>query len=208
LRPLALVVIILLTASLLIGCSNNLGRGEAQRAINKAVKTVPRPKTLLIRTGLVSGYCYDIYTTNYNPTSSLDYKALVKLGMVTITPIANAWQVEFTEAGKRAVDGEPYAHTQKTNCDSWQSSLPVAVFDGIEVTGIQQEGVHAKADIAIKWKLTRLGLALKTIPEGDDAEMGLGREFSLMPKGKGEFSQNDVAKFEKYDDGWRLKTPE
>jgi hypothetical protein len=25
-----------------------------------------------------------------------------------------------------------------------------------------------------------------------------------MPNGEGEFSQNDVAKFEKYDDGWRL----
>jgi hypothetical protein len=208
LKKVALFVVILLTAGLLIGCSNNLGRGEAQRAINKAVKIAPPPKALLIRTGLVSGYCYDIYTADYNPTSSLDYKALVKLGMVTITPVANAWQVDFTEAGKRVVDGELYAHTQKTNCDSWQSSLPVALFDGIEVTGIQQEGIHAKADIAIKWKLTPLGLALKTLPEGDDAEMGVGREFSHMPKGEREFSQNDVAAFEKYDDGWRLKTPE
>jgi hypothetical protein len=155
----------------------------------------------------VSGYCYDIYTPNYNPTSNLDYKVLVKLGMVTITPVSKAWQVEFTEAGKRAVQGEPYAHTQKTNCDSWQSNLPVAVFDGIEVTGIQQEGIHAKADIAIKWKLTPLGLAIKTLPE-DDQRVGVGEEFLQMPNGEGEFSQNDVAKFEKYDDGWRLKTPE
>ncbi len=201
-------MVIILPASLLIGCSSNLGRREAQTAINKAVKVVPRPKTLLIGTGLVSGYCYDIYTASYNPTSSPDYKALVKLRMITITPVSNAWQVEFTEAGKRVVEGKSYAHTQKTNCDSWQSSLPVAVFDGIEVTGIQQEGIHAKADVAVKWKLTPLGIALKTVPEGDDPEMGLGREFSHMPKGEKEFSQNDVAKFEKYDDGWRLVTPE
>lgn len=207
-KQLALLVVILLTAGLLIDCSNNLGRGEAQRAINKAVKIVPQPKELLINTGLVSGSCNDSYLTNYNPTNTPDYKALVKLGMVTITPVANAWQVEFTEAGKRAVQGEPYAHTQKTNCDEWQSNLPVAVFDGIEVTGIQQEGIHAKADIAIKWKLTPLGLALKTLPEGNDVELGLGHEFSYMPKGEKEFSQNDVAAFEKYDDGWRLKTPQ
>jgi hypothetical protein len=206
LRPLALVVTILLPASLLIGCSNNLGRGEAQRAINKAVKRIPEPKELLINTGLVSGYCID--DAAYNPTDRPAYKALAKLGMVAIKNLGNGWQVEFTEAGKRAVKGEPYGHTQKLYCDEWQSSLPVAVFDGIEATGIQEEGIHAKADIAIKWKLTPLGLALRKLPEGDDAEMGLGREFSIMPKGKGEFSQNDVAKFEKYDDGWRLKTPE
>jgi len=212
-RLLTIVLIVLTAIQIwlgwdLIGRSNNLGRREAQRAINRAVKIVPQAKTLLIRTGLVSGYCYDIYTVNYNPTSSLDYKALVKLGMVTAKAVDNGWQVEFTEAGKRAVQMGPYAHTQKTNCDSWQSSLPVAIFDGIEVTGIQQEEIRAKADFALKWKLTPLGLAIKTLPEGDDEDMGLGNEFAQMPKGGGEFLQNDVATFDKYDDGWRLKTPE
>ena len=206
-KRLALFVIVLLPVNLLIGCSNNLSRTEAQRLINKAIEQIPAPKELLINTGLVSGYCTST-GASYNPTNRLDYKTLVKLGMVTIMPVANAWQVEFTDAGKRAVQGEPYAHAQKTNCDSWQSNLPVAIFDGIEVTGIQQEGIHAKADIAVKWKLTPLGLTLKTIPEGDDIEMGLGREFSHMPKGKGEFSENEGAAFEKYDDGWRLKIPE
>jgi hypothetical protein len=199
-------VVLFVIILMLVGCSNNLGRREAQRAVNKAVKRIPEPKELLINTGLVSGYCID--EPAFNPTDGPAYKALAKLGIVTMKNVGNGWQVDLTEAGKRAVAGEPYGHEQKQHCDEWQSSLPIATFDGIELTGIQQEGIHAKADIAIKWKLTPLGLALKTIPEGNDVEMGLGHEFSYMPRGEKEFSQNDVAKFEKYDDGWRLKTPE
>ena len=168
---------------------------------------ITRPRYLLINTGLLSGGCLDIYSENYNPTDRPDYRALAKLGMLTVTPVVRAWQVDFTDAGKRAVEGKAYAHTEKPNCDEWQSSLPVAVFDGVEVTGIQQEGIHARADFAIKWKLTPLGLALKTIPEGNE-EMGLGPEFLRLPKGEGEFSENYVGQFERYDDGWRLKVPE
>ena len=205
-KRLALFLVLLLSSGLLVGCSNNLGRAEAKRLINEAVKTTPPPKELLINTGLVSGYCFDSYSDNYNPTNTTDYKTLTKLGMVTITPVAHAWQVEFTETGKRAVQGDPYGHTQKLYCDEWQSNLPVATFDGIEVTGIQQEGVHAKAEIAIKWKLTPLGLAIKNLP-AEYQDVGVGNEFLHAPNGKGEFSQDDAASFEKYDDGWRLKVP-
>jgi len=87
------------------------------------------------------------------------------------------------------------------------AGLPVATFDGIEVTGIQQEGVHAKAEIAVKWKLTPLGQAIKNLPE-EYQDVGVGSEFLHALNSKGEFSQYDAAAFEKYDDGWRLKVPE
>jgi hypothetical protein len=207
LKRLVIFAIVVLPSGLLVGCSNNLGRAEAERAIKKAITRVPAPKELLINTGLVSGYCLDGGGDNYNPTDSSDYKALAKLGMVTITPVAHAWQVEFTEAGKRAVQGKAYAHTQKPYCDEWQSNLPIAIFDGIEVTGIRQEGIHAKAEVAVKWKLTPLGLAIKTLPK-EYQDVGVGPEFLNTAGGKSEFSQKDVATFDKYDDGWRLQTPE
>ena len=109
------------------------------------------------------------------------------------------------EAGERAVSGEPYGHTQKTHCDSWQVNLPVAVCDGITVTGIQQESVRAKVDTRLCRKLTPLGVALKNLNPSDSQQIrwgiGLGFFDSYHFVKPDEYCEYDSVMFNNYDDG-------
>jgi hypothetical protein len=110
-----------------------------------------------------------------------------------------------------AIEGEPYAHKQKKACDYWQVTFPTVVLDHVEVTGIQQEGTHAKAETTLVWKPTQLGLVLKKqLAEQNRSEYEsqqiLGdASFVRMPLGDTEFKTFETFPFDKYDDGWRLK---
>ena len=132
--------------------------------------------------------------------------------MATIqsTDYPHVSRVVLTEAGKRAVSGEPYGHTQKAHCDSWQVNLPVAVFNRITVTGIQQESVRAKVDTELCRKLTFLGVALKNLNPSDDQQilLGIGSGFfdSYHFVKPDEYCEYDSVMFNKYDDGWRAQS--
>lgn len=84
-------------------------------------------------------------------------------------------------------------------------NLPVAVFDGITVTGNQQKSVRAKVATRLCRKLTPLGVALKNLNPSDSQQIrwgiGLGFFDSYHFVKPDEYCEYDSVMFNKYDDG-------
>ena len=99
-------------------------------------------------------------------------------------------------------------------------------YDHIDVTGIVEEGVHAKVDAAATFVVTPLGLTIKKIApavvlETEKKKYGeklgqslstnelqslLGEDLVYLPDGVDRYIKSDSVQFEKYDDGWKLPT--
>jgi hypothetical protein len=66
-----------------------------------------------------------------------------------------------------------------------------------QITGISQEGIHARVEIVIPWKLTQLGLDLK-------AYARLNKDLPDFDSCAASGTGSAVILFQKYDDGWRI----
>jgi hypothetical protein len=211
-----LAALVLATAAVSsLSCSGKLTRPEAQAQLEEQLRiaSIYDPK-VTINTGLVSGYCAldPSIAKDYDPIARRQSYALLKqLGAVTIeaTDFKHAYQITLTDVGKKWVDGSPYSHTQKQHCDEWQVDLPVANVIGVQVTGIQQEGVHAKVDASLCRKLTPLGETLKAqnLTDNQQVLLGLGTGFldSYHFVRPNEYCEFDSVMFNKYRDGWRAE---
>ena len=164
-----------------------------------------------MRIGKVTGSCYNL--TNYDPVQSdsgSEYKALAQAGYITIKPEKrHVWNVSLTQAGQQAIKDAPYAHTQKADCDSWQVSLPLSTFQDLIVSGVLEDGPHAKANISVKWKVTPLGLALrKAAVQLKLSDLGtqvlVGDDLARLPVNATEYHTYRTILFDKYDDGWKI----
>ncbi len=218
-----LAALVLATAALSgLSCSGSgkLTRPEAQARLEEqlGIASIFDPK-VTINTGLVSGYCTldPSIAKDYDPIARQQGYALLKqLGAVTIeaTDFKHAYQITLTDVGKKWEDGSPYGHIQTQHCDEWQVDLPVANVTGVQVTGIQQEGDHAKVDASLCRKLTPLGETLKAqnLTDNQQVLLGLGTGF-FLGLGTGFFNSRHFVRpdeycefrsimFKKYRDGW------
>jgi hypothetical protein len=73
----------------------------------------------------------------------------------------------------------------------------VEVGHDYQITGITQEGIHARVEIVIPWKLTKLGLDLK-------AYARLNKDLPDFDGCAASGTGSAVILFQKYDDGWRI----
>jgi hypothetical protein len=159
-----------ISIAMLTGCSSHLSRSKVDSEMRQQYQCPHSAcfpgfggQELLLTIGKVTGSCHGV--TDYDPVQSdyrREYKALAQAGYITIKPEKrHVWNVSLTQAGRQAIKDAPYAHTQKGDCDSWQVTLPLSTFEDLIVSGVLEDGAHAKADISVKWKVTPLGLALR-----------------------------------------------
>jgi hypothetical protein len=197
-----------------VGCSNGkLTRPEAKSKLDKWYETNFSTFSsdnidFLLVAGTVSDNCFSPYLLR--PVSDEDdYKLFTRLGLVTIQPEhALIATVSLTEAAKKASSSGPYGHHVKKNCDSSQYTLPLTMFAGTDVTGIQQEGTNAKVEYRACQKLTPLGKTVRDLHLSDqgirfDSVTGLYEMLEIVGK-QDSFCKYKNTHFAKYDDGWRM----
>jgi hypothetical protein len=199
--------IVCLLAVLECACSGgHLTRSAAKAQIDKSAYSYLAThggKDILINTGIVSG-CEVGH--GYDPVQgNATYAALKSTGYLTFTPInIGVWKVELTDLGEQAKAGDKYGATKKGDCDMWQVTIPVAVFDHFEVTGIVEEGSVAKVEVTATYKVTPVVVALKKYASENNADMSdvFGDELKYRSD---KYHKISTVVFEKYDDGWRMK---
>lgn len=215
----------------LAACGNgHLSRANAKAQIEQFVKQSqgpnPRsPHTLLVKIGTVANCKPDRYSSDNDPIErSVETTELSATGYLTVVPIKkHVWNVELTELGKRSIEDEKYAHEQIGDCDQWQVTIPLVKYDHFDVTGVMEEGVHAKVDMTVTFVVLPVGLAVRKIAPAiklaiDTKTYGgdLAHQFALTdPTGglpddlfldlnKDRYVKHGSITFNKYDDGWKL----
>ena len=78
--------------------------------------------------------------------------------------------------------------------------IPLSKFDHLDVTGIIEDGPHAKVDVAATFVMTPVGLAIRNIASEDL----LGVDLLNAPPNKDRYVKAGSAVFDKYDDGWKF----
>ena len=218
-KRLAALPLLLFSVSL-VGCSG-LTRPKAQHELDEQFKaekisktSMDEPPKLLLNYGLRSPYCYMEPSSarwvlnGSSKTHGPDDKQriLVRSGYLTVSKIGPVtYTLMLTQKGHAAVSGEPYGHTVKPNCDSWQVDMPFAEWDNVTVTGVVQEGIHARVEAKLCEKLTPFGAELRrTLPE-HDKEMIASTFFERANfySSDGRRCETREIPFDKYDDGWR-----
>lgn len=208
-------------ASLLAGCTSHLSRSRVRTDLVEAVDATycldgdKCNRKLLLETGKLSEACeakeYSVLK-DYDPVESrVEYKALAQTEYITVKPNGkHVWDVALTSQGQHAEEGKPVEVNQKADCAYQIITLPLSTFSTLDVTGILEDGPHAKANVTMNWKVTALGRALKEYfaPEpGDESKASelLGYGIINMPKGAEGYSTSITVEYDKYDDGWRQR---
>jgi hypothetical protein len=197
----------LLSVVLLVGCSSHLTRSKAKQLLEQEAQDKRYlgylSDELRLNIGKMSSDCFgqDLGLSHpYDQVESDDiYNALSQTGFLTIKSIGpHAYDVTLTPDGQSSVSGNPYAHKQSGRCDYWQIDVPLATFKGFTITGIQEDGSHAKADVAMTWAPTSVGIALKK------QKPLRSHDLSRIPDTNQEFMTFMTESFDQYDDGWRI----
>ena len=216
---------VVLSCGILSGCSAHLTRSNAKAQLDAHLKQAQSSfgrESLTSQVGTVSGACFD--SPNYDPVeNNEDTAVLVAAGFITMRPIRpHVWDVALTPSGNQAVSAK-YAHTQKPDCDKWQVTFALSRYDHVEVTGILEEGIHARVDADLTYAITPVGLATRRVAssvvlEVDKRKFGervasehldqtvstmLG-DLAYLPKGATSYVVPRHYPFEKFDDGWKL----
>jgi hypothetical protein len=226
-------VSLVVSVALCLGaCNNHLSRSNAKAQIEAGLKHMLPPGTehstaATFNIGsAVSGICHNL--KDYDPVGTNgEYPALAAAGFIITKPIKkDVWSVELTDKGKKSIDGEPYGHRTGIDCDQWQVTMPLSRFDHIEVTGIVEDGVHAKVDVDSTFTILQAGFDLKPIAEKYIRE---AQSKTIRPKFLGDSTSSELhsfigdiadtepsanffvkhgsVSFTKYDDGWKLDKP-
>jgi hypothetical protein len=213
--------------------SGHLTRSNAKSQLEKAAKQAQQqnpngPHSITTHIGTVSGKCYDEQVMqDYDPVENSKEEAVLSAtAYVTLRPVKkHVWDVELTQLGHQAA-GEKYAHTQKPDCDAWYVQFPLSKYDHLDVTGIVEDGVHAKVDASLTFVITPVGLAVRKVAssvilETDTKTYGeklaqdflsnnmttlLGDDLVYAPQDADRYVKQATFAFEKYDDGWKVST--
>lgn len=227
-------IMALTVALALSACSHEEGRhlirSTAKAQLERAFKNSSK-YNLTTNIGTISGNCLDLPNHTSDKLdfvqSNKTYAVLSNTGYITIQPVKNhVWDVEPTRQGNGSI-GAKYGHTQKTDCDEWQVEFVMAKFDHLDIIGIVEDGVHAKVDTLLAYKITPIGLAVmrqaaSTIFKVDERTFGkelaqafsehidlsrqilLGDELARLPLDKDKFALTESIEYVKYDDGWKI----
>jgi hypothetical protein len=226
LRLLAVAGALLLALS---ACSTHLTRPKAKAQLEQIAKQTQDPSgphSILVKIGTVADCEPTPGLPHFDPVET-DYatQVLAATGYMVVRPVKkHVWDVELTDRGNQSVAGEKYAHEQKGECDQWQVTIPLAKYDHLDVTGIVEEGVHAKVDASFTFVITPVGMAARQVAsdiifEADkkrydetlahsflesDVKQFLGEDLVHTPPNKDRYIKQATFQFEKYDDGWKV----
>ena len=218
-----------------MSCTKHLTRDKAKAILDGVAKqnVAGNPDALryiLIQTGLISPNCEKdgAVMKDYDPVENSNETAvLVAAGYLTATQVKpHVWTVEPTEqAQKQGLFTDRYAHRTGANCDQWQSTIFLARYDHLDVTGIVEDGPHAKVDAAFTFMVTPAGIAIRKVARdaiyvvqkrefrdslandftNSELSQMLGSELSNLPLNQNSYIKTNSFKFDRYDDGtWKL----
>jgi hypothetical protein len=245
-------------------CNGHLTRNGAKSQLEAVVKAEQKGPAqsprLLISTGTVSGTCYGIADSDLVKFSG-EMSVMSSAGYITTRQVKkNVWDVELTQLGQQALDGPKYGHKQETDCDEWQVDFPLSKYDHLDVTGIVEDGLHAKVDASLTFVITPVGAAVRkvassvvldTLTKESNAEVEevlektsqrvglsaskreqmrtemrateekrvkdglndkiqslIGDDLFYTPPEAKTYVKKRTFEFEKYDDGWRVSSPD
>lgn len=136
-----------------VGCqTGHLSRSNAKSQLEGILKQHPNRNLVLTQVGRISGNCLDKPTVDPKRIYDNEWAVFSATGCITIRPIRkNVYDVELTQLGTGTIDGLKYAHRETADCDEWQVSFVLSKFDSLDVTGIVEDGVHAKVDTSMSF---------------------------------------------------------
>ena len=219
------IVILLVVGVVLYLNSGHLSRSNAKAQLTKLMVSTPVGHELMFQIGTISGACSGVGKDYDVVEESAEYPMLSDIGYVTVQPIKkHVWRVELTERGKKSIVGDRYGHKQDIDCDQWQVSMPVSKFNHFDITGILEEGKHAKVDLAFTFLVTPVGIdarkvAKRYVFESDKKKYGqelaedfnrgnletlLGDDVVYLAPSETTYVKRGSIMFNKYDNGWRV----
>lgn len=230
-----LTIVLLATFVLtLVACNNgHLSRSQAKSQLETLARQTQQRNSdgshdLLVRVGKVANCDPSSYSKEYDPVESdVTTAVLSATGYLAVRPVKkHVWSVELTERGNHSITGEKYGHEQNGECDEWQVTVPLSRYDHLDVTGILEDGVHAKVDASLIFIITPVGLAVRKVAptlmlEIDKKAYGeklandflsgrltslLGDDLIYTPPDKDRYVKQVTFTFDKYDDGWKIST--
>jgi hypothetical protein len=230
------LAVIIGMSGVLISCGH-LSRSDARAQLDRQARQQEfpiAPNSVWVRIGTVSGNCYN---TPQADVLGARESILSAAGYITVRQIKDhSWDVELTELGNRSIVTTmgKYGHTQKTDCDFWQVSFELSKFNHLDVTGIVEDGVHAKVDALLTFIITPVGMAARKVASPILLELAkktygerltqdsseavaqefvrrnssslLGQELTDTPKDTDRYIKPGTFEFDKYDDGWKIST--
>jgi hypothetical protein len=141
-------------------------------------------------------------------------------GYITVEPDGpNFRKVTLTQQGRAAANSEPYGENVQKGCDYKQVEFPVATRELVQIEGITADENNPEVEYLWRWKVTKLGEALRQdgaaykalTPEQRSAMERLGistdgsfGNFPLPIPPEGTVVRSAV-KFKRYTDGWRMQ---
>jgi len=207
-----------------VGCSSSLDRDFAGEKIKSSVYFNEAPE-LWIDVGRIGPSCFAL-PSKYNAELAVAEAA----GYVTEKPDGkDFWQVALTDKGRALPEAKKLdADTPETKggCNYRVFSMSLGNREFVEVTGITSSENIAQVDFLFKWKPSELGSTL-TEQGSVYSKLNEDQRSSLTTKIRGRssilwsaaplrlpFTDIDLnfgvpskARFQKYDDGWRMMTP-
>jgi hypothetical protein len=207
-----------------VGCSNALNRDVAAEIIKSSTQFQESPE-LWVNVGRVGPSCESL-----SPSDNVEVTVAKLAGYVTVKQDGrNFWQIRLTDKGRalpeaKKMESDP--PDTKDGCSTQLLTLPLATRELGEVTGVTGSDREAQVEFRYKWKPTELGSALidngsvytklssdqqdslKTIIQKRSANLWKGAPLELpITDVAVSVGVNGSARFQKYDDGWRLMTP-
>jgi hypothetical protein len=140
-------------------------------------------------------------------------------GYITVEPDGpNFRKVTLTQQGRAAANREPYGENVQKGCDYKQTEFPVANRDLVQIEGITADENNPEVEYLWRWKVTKLGEALRQdgaaykalTPEQRSAmerleisAIGSFGNFPLPIPPEDSILRSTV-RFKRFTDGWRM----
>lgn len=217
---------LLVILGLLLGCTKGtLDRETAAAKINRRFRIEQRD--LLFDVGRIASHCYvevagRKYETDLNPAENVPTIIAMKAGYVNVTPDGKGyWKVALTDKGQAFMTAQHqrlYGREVNMGCDFEQAQFAIAKASVVQVTGVTTGEDSRLVGYRWKWAPTELGIALrengdlylKLAPNEraylrDNLNLlGSGPDLPIPVPPEGTINVA-TAKFNHYDDGWRLE---
>ena len=146
--------------------------------------------------------------------------AAMAAGYITVEPDGpNFRKVTLTQQGRTAANREPYGGTVQKGCDFKQTEFPVATRKLVQIDGITADENNPEVEYLWRWKVTKLGEALRedgaaykalTPDQRSSLErlgiLALGSfEHMELPIPPEDTILKSTVRFKRFTDGWRIK---
>jgi hypothetical protein len=158
------------------------------------------------------------FATGFKPDA--EEIAALAAGYITVEPDGpNFRKVTLTQQGRAAASSEPYGGRIQKGCDFKQTEFPVATRELVQIDGITADENNPEAEYLWRWKVTKLGEALRQdgaaykalTPEQRSNLERLGisapgsSEHIELPIPPEDTILKSTVRFKRFTDGWRIK---